>query len=621
MDKEEILEKMIKRYATSYYKGNPEIPDLAFDKLVDELRSINPKNKLLNTPGWGYDPGNRKVEHWYGLTIGSLDKLDDGVDIIPERFTSNYSRVSAKLDGISVVSYYVNGELVQAITRGNGTHGIDITSKIKTILTACGTDKITYNNVSFTGAIRGEVLMPVELFNKYYDKSANQGLNPRNLAAGIMNRDDDSDLDQVRYVVYKVLASESHKFTSITMIDHFLQENFTYRAPYLYYIDTGSKFKSMYDRYKEEYPCDGLVFSNMSAMEDSIINWDEIAYKFEAEKKEVIIKEITWNATRTGRIVPLIWFDPIELSGAMVQKCTGFNAQFIKDNQIGIGSRITVNRSHEVIPDLQEVLEATGASLPTICPNCGTPLKWSGVDLICDNENETQLAYHFISTLAPLDGAGYSLYNSIVEGLSLEGLYELDKFLENLNPDNTLSLLIDTGKISGEVSKQRTYKVLETLVNPVDPIQFMVACSIPGISEATASAILNKIPDFIIRLSKGDNLYNDLIEIQGIGETVINRLLKYKDRIITLSHKMKFKEIEVPKKAQFKVAITGALSIKRADFDNKLKERGIEQSGNWREIKYLITNNPDSGSSKTKMAKDKGIEIISEEEFTKKYLM
>lgn len=617
MNREKVLEKMITKYATSYYRGETEISDEAFDSLVDELRSINPNNELLRTPGWGYDPGKQKVNHWYNLTIGSLNKIKDGIDVVPERFTRSYTRVSAKLDGISVVSYYVHGKLVQAVTRGDGNEGLDVTSKIVKML---GADSTFRDN--FTGAVRGEVVMPTAIFNDHYNTS----LNPRNIAAGIMNRDDDTDLNRLRYVVYKVLASDSHKFKSIVDVDLFLSSHFMYHAPYLYYADTGSNFESMYLRYKKDYPCDGLVFSNMVPVqdEDVVLNWDEIAYKFEAESKEVVVKEVKWEASRTGRIVPVIWFNPVGLSGAIVQKCTGFNAQFIKDNSIGVGSKIKVLRSGEVIPTIQSVIEATEADLPTTCPNCGSPLRWSGVDLVCDYENESQLAYHFISTLAPVDGAGYSLYNSIVDGFELTGIYELGTFLDTLRlneVDTAVESLVGRNFISGEVTKSKATQVLSLLINPVDPVQFLVACSIPGISAATASAIFNKIPDFIDKLRTGDPLYDDLLSIPGIGDTVVHKLIKYQDRVLYLSNKMQFKEVEIPKESQFKVAITGALSVKRADFDNKLKERGIVQSGNWNEIKYLITNNPDSGSSKMKIAKEKGIEIISEEEFTKMYLM
>lgn len=617
MNREKVLEKMITKYATSYYRGETEISDEAFDSLVDELRSINPNNELLRTPGWGYTPGKNKINHWYNLTIGSLDKLKDGIDVIPQKYQKDTTRVSAKLDGLSVVTYYINGVLIEAITRGDGHYGIDVTRKLRKILSK---DYYSYNGKPFTGAIRGEIIMPMKVFKEKYDYINNPNLNPRNLAAGILNRDNDTDIDQLRYVPYKVLVSESHGFQDISQIEIFLKSNFDYVAPMYYRSDELAELRTAYEDWKAYYPCDGLVLSNYSGTSADVLEWDEIAYKFEAEIKEVEVKEVTWNPTRTGRLVPLVWFDPIDLTGAMVQKCTGFNAQFIKDNDVGVGARITVMRSGDVIPDLQAVITPVEPTLPDVCPTCGTPLRWSGVDLVCDAENESQLGFYFISSIAPLDGAGWSLYNSLTEKITSKD--DLIKYIKDLKQIGAHRMVSTLG-ITGEVTTNKAIKVLEMMFNPIDPIVFITACNIPGIGESTATAILNAYPNFIEEFCSATFNLKDLLKINGIGESVINKLTLFHDRVKSLANIVTIKSYEVKEKAdvQFKVAITGALSVKRADFDNKLKERGIVQSGNWNEIKYLITNNPDSGSSKMKMAKEKGIEIISEEEFTKMYLM
>lgn len=626
MTKVEELERFIKKYATSYYKGRAEVSDSYFDSLVEDLRELAPDSKILSTPGWGYDPDEKKVPHWYNLEIGSLSKIKENEDVIDNIFQKEDTRISAKLDGISVVSYFINGKLIQSITRGNGREGLDVTSKINAIL---GSESYKLNE-RFTGAIRGEVVMPTSSWNdKHFDEIRNDpSANPRNMTAGIMNRiEDSSDLKFLNYVVYKVLVSESREFKDIFEINDFLQNNFENVAPEISFGSfeyIGESYKSLYNKWSEVYPCDGLVFSNVNC---DNLDWNEIAYKFEDECKEVIVTDITYNATRTGRIVPRVWFNPVELSGAMVQKCTGFNAQFIKDNKVGIGSKITIARSNQVIPDLQKVIVEGDPVIPEVCPNCGAPLIWKGVDLVCEFENEAQLAYRFISVIGSLDGAGSSLYSGIIDTFDLTSLSNLCDFISYLKDngvDEVMNIVRSKGIITGSVTLDKCSQILSKLIDEVDPVTFMVACNIGGISWNTLESIFTQYPTFLNDLNEDDKFdFNQkLHSIKGIGNKTINTLINAKDRVKKLYGIMNIKEFKKEDKPEvsFKVAITGALSMKRSDFDQLLKDKGIEQSSNFNEIKYLITNNPDSGSSKMKKAKDKGIEIISEEEFSKMYL-
>lgn len=626
MTKVEELERFIKKYATSYYKGRAEVSDSYFDSLVEDLRELAPDSKILSIPGWGYDPDEKKVPHWYNLEIGSLSKIKENEDVIDNIFQKEDTRISAKLDGISVVSYFINGKLIQSITRGNGREGLDVTSKINAIL---GSESYKLNE-RFTGAIRGEVVMPISSWNdKHFDEIRNDpSANPRNMTAGIMNRiEDSSDLKFLNYVVYKVLVSESREFKDIFEINDFLQNNFENVAPEISFGSfeyIGESYKSLYNKWSEIYPCDGLVFSNVNC---DNLDWNEIAYKFEDECKEVIVTDITYNATRTGRIVPRVWFNPVELSGAMVQKCTGFNAQFIKDNKVGIGSKITIARSNQVIPDLQKVIVEGDPVIPEVCPNCGAPLIWKGVDLVCEFENEAQLAYRFISVIGSLDGAGSSLYSGIIDTFDLTSLSNLCDFISYLKDngiDEVMNIVRSKGIITGSVTLDKCSQILSKLTDEVDPVTFMVACNIGGISWNTLESIFTQYPTFLNDLNEDDKFdFNQkLHSIKGIGNKTINTLINAKDRVKKLYGIMNIKEFKKEDKPEvsFKVAITGALSMKRSDFDQLLKDKGIEQSSNFNEIKYLITNNPDSGSSKMKKAKDKGIEIISEEEFSKMYL-
>lgn len=636
MSRVDELESMITKYARSYYSGESEVSDEYFDSLVDELKEICPDSEILNKTGWGFKPEGRKVSHGFGLHIGSLSKVKS-VESIPERFflDSARLRISAKLDGLSVVCYYKDGYLTHAVTRGNGSVGLDVTDKMLKINSSLRC--LSCSNC-FTGAIRGEVVMPYHIWDDNYEdyRKDNPSANPRNLASGIMNRKEVTDeLLNLRYVTYKVLAAESDPITlcdNVRANEEFLRSNGFDVAPSVHpedgYLINEEFLGSTFEKFKEFYPCDGLVFTLMNPG----LVYDEIAYKFKAESALVTVTDVTWSPARTGRLAPRVWFEPVELSGAVVKKATAFNARFIVDNKIGVGAVLEVCRSGEVIPHILKVVRpAEVVETPKYCPNCATELVWSGDDLICESENESQLAYRFLTVIAPVEGAGYSLYSQIVEYLGLVSLEALDHFLSTYTRSPAGQMMRTTDEIikdlkekglSGSVTQSKARNILFALTQDVDFVTFIVACSVKGVSWKTAESIADNYPDYLIDLAHNKVNYDKLISISGIGSRTVETLSHFEERLRRLSSRLyvTYPVKKDKKEVAFKVAITGSLSIKRSDFDSKLLEVGIEQSSNFKEIKYLITNNPDSTSSKMRKAKENGVEVISEEEFTKLYL-
>lgn len=260
--------------------------------------------------------------------------------------------------------------------------------------------------------------------------------------------------------------------------------------------------------------------------------------------------------------------------------------------------------------------------LPTRCPRCGSELKWDGVDLICDNESESQLAYRFISVLGETDGVGWSLFNKILETYDIESLESLVNFIKVLNFSWSTTVGVIPAFISGSTTQKKCIAVLDKLRNKVSPISFLVACNIGGISWTTAKSLMENYADFIKDVKEVKVDWVKVSNIKGFGYSTVVALQSAESRIKSLAEVMTFEEVKykIPEEAKFKVAITGSLSVKRSDFDSLLESRGISQSSNFKEIRYLITNNPNSSSSKMKKAKDYGVEIISEEKFTKMYL-
>lgn len=629
MDRIVELESLIKRYATSYYTGISEISDEEFDELVEELRRINPGSDLFDKPGWGYEP-KEKVPHLYDLYVGSLGKIHGAVEI---PFGDQFY-VSPKLDGLSVVSYYINGKRIKAVTRGNGKEGQNVTAKMHVI--SPRSDEMPNG---FTGAIRGEVIIDWASWNELsekYNLEGNPHANPRNYAAGILNRNTvDEDFKYLSYVPYKIIAEDRDSHVSNldendTILSHIgrlaRHDLFEIKDPST--ID--KKLRKIYDSYLQRYPCDGLVLTTYEVSQDETnekVNvFHEIAFKFPAESKEVIVTDVTWRATRTGRIHPLIWFNPTSLSGALVSKCTGFNAAFIRDNKINKGTVIKVTRSGEVIPHIQGVVSntATEGLLPVVCPKCGAELKWSGDDLTCENENESQLAYQFVTTVAPVDGCGWSLYSQYLKLFGIENLDSLVNFIKVARDDADFAYADIYTHFNGAASatSRKLCKITDKLTEAINPDAFLVGCNIKGFSWTSVNALLSIYPEFINDVISQKVDWVKVSTVPRIGYTTVVSLQKFEDRIreLALVCDVKAPEIKEDTPTQFKVAITGSLSMKRADFEKLLSDKGIAIGSNFKEIKYLITNNPGSGSSKMKKAQDNGVEIISESEFTKRYL-
>lgn len=224
------LEDRIKLEAQKYYSdGSNSVTDEEFDEMVEELRRQNPDSELLKT-GWGYDvnkdttPGE-KVAHKYG-EAGSLEKARTWKEI-PNNMKNKSVYVSLKLDGLSVVAYYEHGRLVRALTRGDGIIGIDITNKLGG---RCIPNQI---NTDFTGAVRGEIIMPYNNFEKFKNEHP-EAKNPRNSTVGLIGAKEVSeDLNYLRVYMYTMFASESEYPESMAEVVQWVEENFDYTAPYV----------------------------------------------------------------------------------------------------------------------------------------------------------------------------------------------------------------------------------------------------------------------------------------------------------------------------------------------------------------------------------------------------
>ena len=629
LTKDEI-ENWVEEASQEYYSGEATVPDSIFDEVIEYLRSNYPDSELLGKTGWGYSvPDVSKASHKYAF-VGSLNKIHSTREL---DIHSSIYVITPKFDGLSVVLYYEDGNLVSAITRGNGSVGIDITAKVIKINSTM--QKIKDN---FTGSIRGEILMPGYKWEVYKEKYP-EAKNARNSASGIINRDEISDdLEYLDIVLYNVTASNI-LFGSQTDVHNFLNDNTFTNILESVILDVSREdinvgyLEELYSHYKKVFPVDGLVITanELTHKTDEtgkifIYDIEQIAYKFPAEAKDCTVKGISWTESRTGNFVPVVLIDTVELSGTSVSRVSGFNAKFIKDNCIGEGAIINVMKSNEIIPDIQYVVKpADKPGIIDTCPECGKPLIWDGVNLKCGNDNCPTKSYMdlktFVTVIGKQDNIGWAIEDKIFSELNISSISDLFEYANNLRVNN-LPIEIDD---KGQTQRKLFNKVLSKLFNePIDAVDALCALNIPRLGKVSASKIA---PDKELFEALSAKIPTDKITevvdklIATVGSATTDSIVKNYEKLNILNaiaDRVTFSNIST--EDAIPVAITGKLSMKRADFEKILIEHGFKLGAVNKNCKFLITDNPNSSSSKNKLADELGIEKITEDEFTHKYL-
>lgn len=622
----------IKEASQKYYtSGTSPLTDAEFDALIEEERRENPNSPLLDI-GHGYDINltvGQKFEHRYG-TVGSLPKCHDWKEY-PKNLKENRVCATLKLDGLSCAMYYRGGVMYQALTRGDGTIGIDITDKIHKIVP----DYITIPDKEFTGAVRGEILMSLDKFEEYA-KTHEDAKNPRNTTAGLINAKDytDEDLSYLTVVVYTVIGIHTlnsypmplYPFSDYVSMHEWLTQNFSNVVKMettAYYSDNEfiSDMNSFRDSWYNKYPADGIVLtlndiSFISKDVGTYIRYDASAFKFKAETAETLVTGIEWNLSKTKYLIPVIQVSPIQLSGATVKRCSGCNAKAVKENGWGNGAKVEMLRSGEVIPYIEKTISPAEVTLPTRCPVCDAELIWEGVHLKCPNPDCSDIQIQdllvWCNNIAPTDGLGDTLKLKFFEEFKTN--YNMDISVEGIYAFNIALPQTDS------VQLQLFYQMMNNLKLPLNKISIvsaLKALNIPRLGDATAE-LLSHYKEDIDTLIRGEEPYNLAFKI---GNANAESIIKHKDKFKRLKfiyNNIQFQD-EFSNNLRIKVAVTGSLSIPRKQFEKILNDNGFVLGDINKDTKYLITDNPNSGSSKNAKADKLGVEKITEDAFRAKF--
>lgn len=602
------LETLIKYNAKVYYEGHPTISDDHFDYLIEKLRGLDPENKLLTTTGWGYvpedsNPSLKTVKHTYDLAKFEGKIYDP--DLIKIPFTKRVA--TPKYDGGSIILYYVDGILTNAVTRGDGKQGFDVTANFGRIVPTVLNDK------SFSGMVRGEGIMKTNVFeSKYHPKGYESA---RNLSIGWARKAgvSEEEIKDLSFVAYTVRGRCKEPLDTKFKVLDWLKDNNFETAERLRISDWSKEaLVKIVKKYRHIYGIDGIVVTSIDYDEQAdgtYVPKKEVAYKIRAATREVTVGKITWDVTRTCKVVPVVWFNKVKLAGANITKATGFNAEFISRNKIAPGARIVIQRSGEVIPNIIDVKKPVEPVLPTTCPICNHKLERIGTDLWCINNtcpaHISNTLHHFIKTMAPVKGLGDTLIDQFIKYFvinDIKDIYSIDESqLELLTTNNGV------GSQSVNLLKQMLKKLK---LFPLEFKTLLVSLNIKGLSTKAAEKLqdLYKVPhidqeDYIVNSGVNKTVKNSLFTNNGLK--LINEVLEFVE--VTSSDKS---SIEVPTK--LKVAITGKLSLSRKKLVKLLENAGVKEVS-INKADFLLTNTPDSTSNKNKVANKLGLDKVTEE--------
>jgi DNA ligase (NAD+) len=623
MSKSRISELATKIFQArdDYYNGQPTVSDKIFDAWVDELRLLDAVHPAVTSIGAPVTPSEwKKASHQ--IPMGSLDKVnlpeelaDWSKDKLLYKVTKKQLFVTEKLDGLSIEVVFENGVFKQAITRGDGLIGEDIS--VNAIQMAGVHSTI---NSDFTGSLRGEIIMKKSIHKQHFSEKAN----PRNAASGTSKRLDGVGVNHLNIIFYQVLGNVDFK----TELEQFKWlEKHGFDVPNYWSFASVDEVSAHWRDYQDkerdklDYDIDGLVI-RINNMEEQLALGDKdmrpkgaIAFKFDNEARESTIKDIIWQVGNSGRITPVAVVDPVQLVGATVTRASIYNMSYIEELKLDIGAVVLVARANDVIPRIEELIKGTGkvAKPPTHCPECGGFVKMDGENLTCTNTMKCRAQIigrikNWIKELNLLEW-GDTLVEKLVDAGKVTTVADLYK----LKVDDIANL--------DRLGEKTAKKCLEILWNnkEVSLEVFLGALSIPMIGQSTIKAIMKAGCDSLEKFGQLSALQFE--QVPGVGPTKANFLadgLVHNQHLILsiLANGVVIKDKIVGSLTNKSICFTGAMKNKRPVLEKMAAEAGADVKNSvGKGLSYLVIADPNSTSSKAEAARTLGTNLISEEEF------
>lgn len=624
------LASLIKRYQKSYYNGEGEIEDSQFDLLWDELKKLAPDHEVLRKVG--ADSGNFvKVTHV--MPMGSQEKAANPQQFLEWAAKHVYSEylVEYKLDGASLELQYENGFLKCAVTRGDGSVGDDISDNAKKMNGVISHLNINGNVVSFTGGIRGEVIMTHEVHDKLYSDKANC----RNAANGLMKRKDGEGSENLCLIVYDAFSTTGKQpFLDEQQKIKWLSSLGFNTVP-LYIADSPQQvieYRShvMDVRKSLDYDIDGLVIKERRIDFDDASRTRpdrQIAFKFSLEEAVSVLRKVEWSISGST-YTPVAIFDEVELNGTRVQRASLANPATMRSLGVKIGCKVVVVKRGEIIPKIESVVHEENAivydvDVPCTCEVCGTKLVDEDSRLFCPNKMcEKRVLHQLLKWVSVVDIR--DLGETLVVSLFKSGIVRSISDFYRLKEKDLVPFFLNEQSIAMEKESLGAKKVLKSINDSknVSLQAFIAGFDIEGIGETTVEKLMAAGYNSLEKLL---SLSQQQIEAvygfaQVMAKTAVEGFAENKDEMLSLASN--FVSIKNAAGGIFEgksFCFTGELkSMKRSDAENIVKELGGScKSSVTKDLSYLVTNDVSSGSSKNLKAAKLGIPVIDEMEFLK----
>ena len=664
LDRIKELTTTLNEAARAYYQGSNELmSNVTYDKLYDELLRLEEETGIVlagsPTHKVGYEILSELPQIRHESPMLSLDKTKEP-EVLSAWLSNKEGVLSWKLDGLTIVLTYENGELIRAVTRGNGEVGELITQN------AMQFENLPHK-INFKGklVIRGEAVIGYKAFERINEEIPDADArykNPRNLCSGSVRQLNPMITKErhVRLIAFQLVDIEPSSDTEVVP-----KNVFTDKMKWLknqgfevveHVLTDKEKIFSDIETFKKkipgnEYPSDGLVLTyndveyGNSLGRTAKFPRHSIAFKWADDTAETILNEVEWSASRTGLINPVAIFDPVELEGTTVTRASLHNLSIVSELKLGIGDKITVYKANMIIPQIAENLTGSDSlTIPDKCPVCGgkTEIRKDNdaAYLYCTNPECSAKKIKTFELLCSRDALN-------IDGLSEMKLEKLisagfiheyaDLFLLERHHDEIVRM---------EGFGEKSYINLVSAANKAkdtEGYRLLYGLGIPGIGLSNAKIIAKTVGNSFEKMEKLS--FEELNTIDGIGEVLANAYVSYfKDKkkreeaeklysLLNISMDDINEEgtvtvrigeedilLSTDKLSGMVFVITGDVDIfaNRRDVKSIVEKLGGKVTGTVSsKTTYLINNDSMSQSSKNKKAKELGVSIITEKEFIK----
>lgn len=650
MDKKSRIKELIQMLneaSLAYYAQDKEImSNYEYDKLYDELEQLEAETGIVlaNSPTVkvGYEAVDELPKEAHEKPMLSLGKTKNREEL-RDWLQGKEALLSWKLDGLTIVLTYQGGQLIKAVTRGNGEVGEVVTNNAK-----------VFQNIPLKIAYQGELILRGEAVITYSDfEQINKEIedveakykNPRNLCSGSVRQlnNEITAKRKVNFFAFALVKADGVDFENSRAKQFaFLQkQGFTVveykRVTEETILSEIEEFAKKIENY--DVPSDGLVLSyddlayGKSLGTTAKFPRDSIAFKWADEIKETTLQEIEWSPSRTGLINPVAIFEPVELEGTTVSRASVHNVSIMRQLKLGIGDKITVYKANMIIPQIAENLTGSNTiEIPKACPVCGGNTEVKQL-------NEVQSLYCTNPECVAKKIKAFTLFVSR-NAMNIDGMSEatLEKFIAK-GFIHEFADIFKLAKYKDEIVTMEGFgeKSYQNLINSIESARvttlpkLIFSLGIANIGLANAKMICKEFHYELEKLLNAD--VERLSSVDGVGDVIANTFVGYfrneanKTRLEHLLQEVQVEKEVIDESAltlEGKVfVITGSLQHfeNRDALKEEIEKRGGKVTGSvTSKTGYLINNDNLSTSSKNKKAKELHIPIITEEEFLKQFM-